>query len=296
MSVVIANPGSRRRRWALFLVAFVLLMLVVYAGLDVWTGRRLQSIAARLEQRYGTMNDDSLRAAPVPPEENRARLVRAAAALSAPQSDAVRAFISQAAKSETIPPIPAEVRAFVESNREALSIASTFGARERTSWDIEPDGSNTPDLLEIRMLSNLLYASAMIDLDAKRPDDAARAIAAGLAVSSSLRNENQLIAQLIRIAIDLHQTEAIKRLLAVSAPPAAALEELAKRLAENRSPDPLRLGLIGEMKHFDSTIARFERGRPVDGPRMLPRLGRFGRPLIRFARGSYLQAMEGLIE
>ena len=293
------NRGTRRRRWRLFLLTGLLVLLVVYVSFDWWAARRIERVTARLEQRYGTLSEDSLRLAAVPAPENRARLVRAATALSVPSIEATRAFISEAAKSPTLPPIPAELRQFVEKNREAMRVAEGFAARERTNWEVEPDGSNTPGLLEIRLLSNVLFVNAMIDLEAGRPDDASKSIASGLAMAASLRHEQQVIAQLIRVAIGMHQVDAIQRLLAHAEPSAASLTELANRLAENRTPDPMRLGLLGELKHANATFARLERGRAdatINSGRLFPVLTRVGRPLVRMARGSYLEKMEQLLQ
>ena len=297
--VIEANRASRSRRWRLFLFAGILGLLVLYVGFDFWTGRRVRVVTERLEQRYGTLSEDSLRVGAVPAEENRARVVRAAAALGVPASNSVRAFISSVGKSEKVPPFPPEVQQFLEANRESLHVAATLTSRDRSSFEIEPDGSHGPDLLEIRTLSDAIFLSAMSDLVAGHPEEASKSIGAGLAVSASLRQENQLIAQLIRIAIAMRQIEAIQRVLAESEPSAAALDELAKRLAENRSPDPMRLGLVGELKTVHGMYSRLELGR-VDATVTRPSLFRsilfrVGRPLVRNAHALTLERIEALL-
>ena len=292
--------GSRWRRWRLFGLIAILAMFAAYVVFDLWAGYRVGSIVERLEQRYGTLAEDSLRTAAVPPDENRARLVRAAAALGVQPTPAVRTLLTHLANSPKISAIPAEVTQLVEANREALRIAATFTSRERSSWETEPDGSHGPELLEIRMLSDVLFAQAASELAAARPDEASKAIAAALAVSASLRQENQLVAQLIRIAIAARQIDAIQHLLAESEPSAAALDELARRLAENRTPDPIRLGLAGELKLGHAGFSRLETGRS-DGSIVRPGrfsglLFRMGRPFVRMGHASYLQTVEQLLE
>ena len=298
---VLTTPaGSHWRRWRLFGLAAILVLVAIYVVFDLWAGYRVRSVVERLEQRYGTLAEDSLRTASVAPEENRARLVRAAAALGVQPTTAVRTLLTYLANSPKISAIPAEVTQLVEANREALRIAATFTSRERSSWETEPDGTHGPELLEIRMLSDVLFAQAMSELAAARPDEAAKAIAAGLAVSASLRHENQLVAQLIRIAIAARKIDALQHLLTESEPSAAALDELARRLAENRTPDPARLGVVGELKLGHAGFSRLERGRS-DGSIVRP--GRFsgllfrvGRPFVRMGHASYLQTVGQLLE
>ena len=76
-------------------------------------------------------------------------------------------------------------------------------------------------------------------------------------------------------------------------------------LVENRKTDPMRVGLLAELKHTNAMLARIDRGdRPPSldssdlpvGPFSKGRLGRLGRPLIRLTRVQYLRDMENLIE
>ena len=130
-----------------------------------------------------------------------------------------------------------------------------------------------------------------------------------------MRLENDLLVQLIRVSLGLQQLEAVHRLVIESEPPKASLDELATRLAENRSPDPARVGVISEMKHVNAALMRLENGRlavnrgvsellPLGFARFtryessvwLGLLARFERPFIRMARARYLRQVGDLLE
>jgi hypothetical protein len=162
-------------------------------------------------------------------------------------------------------------------------------------------------LLNIRTLGNATYLDGLLDLEAGRPEDAAKAIATGLAVSGSLRQEPALIVQLIRILVGMDQCEAVHRLVIQSEPSKASLEDLAKWLAENKTPDPARVGVISEMKHVNAAFTRLENGTfQPEMAELLPfvsrrawriesepafwlgPLARLERPLFRLARARYL--------
>ena len=71
-----------RRRLLLFLVVALLAVLVAGVAIDLGAGRSVASEVARLEEKYGGLDGRSLAAPRVPPEANRARFARAAAALT----------------------------------------------------------------------------------------------------------------------------------------------------------------------------------------------------------------------
>jgi len=56
-----AARGWRRRRFRLFLVAGGLLLLIVYAGLDLWAAHRVNAAIARLEKQVGSLDENTLR-------------------------------------------------------------------------------------------------------------------------------------------------------------------------------------------------------------------------------------------
>jgi hypothetical protein len=280
----------------LFALLGALLMLVVYTATDVLAERSLDAELARLEPQHGNLRVRTFAAPSVPATENRARLVKAALALALPASPAAQTAIrpfGTASDSEVVPP---ELRTFVEENREAIQLAARFGTRPKTSWDIDYGGGYLP-FLELQSLSNILYLNALVELEATRPDEAARMIAIGLAASSSLNNGPQLIAQLIRMGVAERHVMAVRRLLMQSEPSKPALENLAHWLKENRG-DPARLGLEAELAYGSTTMTHMEEGRAdllgtqFPGARLALRIVR---PFVRLAHVRYLQSMDRLI-
>jgi hypothetical protein len=290
---------SRWRRLRLFVLLGILLLLVAYTGTDLWAGRQLDAELARLEPRYGNLRLRTIIAPPVPAAENRARLVRAAAALAKPGStDAVVKGLTSFGNSSDTDLVPADLRVFVEENRDAIRLVEKIGTRAKTSWDVDYSGGNTLPYLDVRNLSNILYLDAMLELEAKRPDEAVRKIGVGLAVASSLNNEPQLIAQLIRMSIADRHFSAVQRIIMHAEPSKGALEDLARWLKEDR-PDPSRIGLEAELAYVSTTMMQMEAGRN-DGPlgNQLPGsrlLLRIGRPLVRLAHVRYLRVMDQLL-
>ena len=122
-------------------------------------------------------------------------------------------------------------------------------------------------------------------------------IATGLAVSSSLNNEPQLIAQLMRIAMAERQFIALQRLLMQSEPSKAALEDLARWLQENRA-DPSRIGLESELAYASTTMTSMGTGRADPSGNQFPGsrlMLRILRPFVRLAHVRYLRHMERLM-
>jgi hypothetical protein len=294
--------SRRRRRWLVVLV-LALVFLLARAGLDLWAGRRVDQEVLRLEKRYGSLAGGSLRPLPVSAADNRARVVRAAAALTvldngSAQQRALERFLA----SRTEPQVPADVRAFVEANRAAIRLAEDSKALRQSNWDADyASDRRVPGFMDMRTLSNAIYVSSLIDLKEGRPDAAAQAVATGFAVSSTLRQEPNLIAQLIRIAVATVQVPALQQLIAQAEPSKAALHDVARWLADNRAPTPMDVGLVSEVQHVHAVMTRLESGRVDDvngkplswlaGP-----LAWLGRPLIRLAHVRYLQQIGALLD
>jgi len=294
--------GTRRRKILIVAVVAILVLLVARTGLDLWAGHRVNVETARLEQRYGSLDARTLTLPPVPAGDNRARAVGAAAALIV--FDGVKGpsefqiALNRFLALKTPSPVPADLRAFVDANRTAIRVADEARSRRQSNWESDfAKGTTSPPLLDIRTLSNALYLAARLDLEAGRPDDAARDIASGLEVAASLRQEPQLISQLIRCAVGVQHFEAVQRLLTQAEPSKASLDELATWLADNRQMDPIRTGLLGEVKYFNAAMMRVEQGNPADLARFwLGPLARFGSPLIRLTRARYLEQMGHLLD
>jgi hypothetical protein len=299
-----AAPARRSRRRRVWLVVLVLTLVFVLAraGLDLWAESRVDVEVARLEQRYGTLAEGSLRLQLLPAADNRARAVRAATALTVPGGDSdQQRSVSRFRTYQSSLPVPAELRAFVDANRAAIKVAEESRTRRQSNWDIEPSGFNTPPWLELRILSNAICLDALVDLEDGRPDDSANVITAGLAVSSSLRQERNLIAQLIRISITTEQIGGLQHLLVQAEPSKAMLAELSRWLVENRMQDPMREGLLSELKHGHAAMLKLESGRvdDLDGKPLswlASPLARLGRPLIRMAHARYLQQVGALLD
>jgi hypothetical protein len=282
-----------RRRLRLFLLIGVLLALVGGITIDVWTRRQLDSELARVESRYGSLHGRTLVAPPVADEYNSARFVRAAAALTIhPGARPYGVLMASAREFEKLPEssiVPRDLQAFVDANTEAMRLAGEAIDRHQSSWDAdygEAGNGYAPRLLDIRTLSDAIALAAVLDRKAGRADEASRKTAAGLAVAASIRHEPSLISQLIRIAIAARQCEAIQSLIAGSEPSKAALEALARTLRENAETDPMRVGLLAELRYGHGLLVAMER-QP---------LGRIGRPFVRLAKIHYLREMERLLE
>ena len=302
--------GTWRRRMLVVAIATILLLLLVRAVVDTWASSRIKVVVTRLEQQNGSLDLRTLSVPPVPEGENRARAIRAAAALInyAPLTswseyqNSFSAFMKQ----QPPAPMPADLRAFVETNRATLRVAADARSRPQSNWEADyASESNVPRLLEVRTLSNTIYLAALRDLEVARPDDAAQSIASGLAMAASLRQEPWLIVQLIRMAVSVQHFEAVQRLLMHSEPSAASLGELAKWLGENRVPDPIHLGIVSELKLIHSKLPELDRAEGlaemmITGAQPSSFGGRpfnwLGRPWIRLAWIECLEQMGQLLE
>jgi hypothetical protein len=158
--------------------------------------------------------------------------------------------------------------------------------------------------MELRTLSNAICVSSLIDLEEGRSDGAAQAIGTGLAVASTLRQEPSLISQLIRIALATVQVQALQQLIVKAEPSKAALQDVARWLAQNRTPDPIQVGLLADLKRVHAMMTRLERGQVEylpgvtgDPPSWFASpLASLGRSLIRLAHVRYLQQMGALLD
>jgi hypothetical protein len=295
----------RSRRLRLFILIGVLTTLVVMVGLDLWTGHLVDTEVARLESQYDSLDPGAAQGASVPAAANRARAVRAAAALAnhgAADQASVGASLGQFKRRSEPAPVPDDLRAFVQANSSALRIADEARARQQGDWEVDyVSGTNMPPLLDLRTLSNAIYVAACLEIEAGRPDDATRILASGLAVAASLSDEPALIVQLIRIAVALIQFDAVEELITHADPSETALADLARWLRENRQADPIWVGLLGELRYFNAAFTTLDDGR---GARMHLAQGSFwsgphrriGRPFLRLAWASYLRRMGALLE
>ncbi|MCC7185774.1 MAG: hypothetical protein IT185_06005 [Acidobacteria bacterium] len=283
------------RRALIVAIGLVLLALVIRAGVDVWGSRRVTAELAAVEARYGSLDVSTLVLPPVPEGGNRARAMRAAAALVTGYED-VQTSLTALSRDRGTAPVPADLRAFVEANRAALQVADDGRGRRLSNWEADyATGSNTPSLLEIRRLSTALYLEARVALDDGRPDDAARALTTGLALSASLRLEPALLAQLIRMSVALQHLEGVQRLVTHAAPSDAALAMVSMALEDNRTPAPAHVGLLSELRTFHTSLARVTDGDPAGLWQGRP-VPWFTRPTYRIAHARYLETMGRLLD
>ncbi|HXT71012.1 MAG TPA: hypothetical protein VN700_14720 [Vicinamibacterales bacterium] len=296
---------TRRTRWQrvrLILLATILVALVGYVGCDVWSGRRIAIELANLESRYGSLSSQS--ASPeVPAAENRARLVKAAAALVNTVNQKDQTELSRFMRDPAARTVPPALTAYIDTNAQAIALARQFVARPRSSFAVDYRGSNNrPDLLEIRMLANVLFLATVQAIENGKLDEAAALVVANESLSSAGRNEPDLITQLIRIAVADITANGLQRLLESGTPSKASLTQLAQALAENREPAPITIGLMGEVKTAHWAFSQLEAGRKhnlaetglssavsVPWPRLV-------RPYFRTAHARYLAEAGRLLD
>jgi hypothetical protein len=272
--------------------ALMTVLLLARTGVDLWAKRRVNSQVTALEAQHGSLDVSTLRVPDVPEANNRARAMRAAIALLV-GDNGVQESVARFQAAGAPAPVPADLQAFVENNRAALKVAAEARSRPQSNWEVDySTGSNAPEFLQIRRLSTALYLAFRMDLDAGRTDEAARWLATGLALSASLRQEPSLLTQLIRSAVALQQFRGVQRLLTESDPSMPALEELARLLAENRTPAPMHLALLGELKTFHDSMRRSVAGEGGLWPGQIPWLRR---PLFRVAHARYLGQFSRLL-
>jgi len=301
------NTRPRRswlRRIAVVALALVLLVLLVRSAADLWAVGLVNAQVEKLEAQHGRLDESTLRLPPVPEADNRGRAMRAAAALVVGH-DEVRAARASFLAQQEPSPLPADLQAFVERNRAALRVAEEARGRRLSNWEADYVAkSNTVGLLEIRSLSVLLELAARSELDAGRVDAAASVLSTGLALSGSLRLEPSLVTQLIRCAVALQHFEGVEWLLTTSDPSEAALEALAAALAENRTPTPMHVGFIGELKTFHAALTRAANGEAAYPGIMNPGHSSFwarpfpwlARPWVRLSHARYLEQLGRLID
>ena len=119
---------KQRRRWGrrilVIAIATVLLFFLASAVLDFWAGSQVKGVEARLEQKYGSLDEGASSPTPVAEGENRARAIRAAMALIAypPQIPRTKFYGDVSRFLSQRPPVPAlaDFRPFVASNSGLL--------------------------------------------------------------------------------------------------------------------------------------------------------------------------------
>lgn len=303
-----ARPPGWRPQFALVLIVSILLTFGGCTGADIWAGRSVEAEIARLEARNGRLDRATMMMAPVPAEDNRAEVARTAAKLAIRPASPKPIFLFSPRGSF---PVSADLRAFAEPNAVAIRMADGIRTRARSNWNVDYAGDGMrPAYMELRTLADAIWAAALLSIEAGHSDDAAVKTAIGLALASSLVQEPEVIAQMVRIAIGNRQILALERLLKDAEPSGPALAELAKWLAENRGAAPMRAALLGELKQVHSIFTRMEAGNVDRGtaeylyPMTWPALpdswygpiARLSRPIVRLAHARYLRQMGDVLD
>ncbi len=296
-------------RSGILIALTVLLIAGSCAGFDVVEGNRVNTVVARIEAKYGSLDLSTLTVPAVPPADNRALVVRSAGALVIPMPGVT--YHALYLEPSTPIPIPEALRAFAESNADAIRALDEVRRRRQSNWEIDyPARTNYLPYDSIRILSDAVFLTSMMDLEAGRSDEAARLAVTGLGIAASLRQEPDAVSQSLRVGyIGPRHITAIREIVTRGSPSAGALEELASSLAENRTPDP-GLALLGELKEYNAILARMENGDidpNVAGyiypmtwpswPKVLMRpAARLGRPFVREARVRVLEYAESVLD
>ena len=300
-----AKRSSTWRKIAIGVLAVFLVAVLAYTGLFFVSGMQVEREIARLEQRFGNLGESSLVVEAVPPKENRALVVRRAAALVDRQHwDSVVSSLSNYLIRASALPVPTDARAFAEASRSAIQLADQISSRSRSNYEVDYLTGDWPDLMSIRILSNALYIDVGVQLEAGRLDVAARRVSSAIAIGASFRQEPSLLMQLMRISLTTRACDGVEDLITLAEPSRDSLRELASRLAENRDPDPMRIGLLSELKFNVAFLRRIDAGTAsapdayrgafhawTKGPMRF-----LSRPVHRLALVRYLRDAEKLID
>ena len=298
--------GSRRPAWRTAAVAAITVTFIVVAGcagLNVWAQRQLDLEIARLQAKYGSLDPATTIPPPVPDADNRALVIRSAAKFVVPFPDGH--FMPYPMPS----PLTAELRTFANANRDAIGRLGDLRSRQRSNWGIDYWNDLVPPYESLRILWNAATVNALAEIEDGRPDDAARAIVAGLGIAASFRQESDTLASMIHSSALSPQFRTIRRLISDLRPSRQALEELSVWLAENRIAS-MSATLLTQMKWTNGMFARMERGDidpgivsyiyPMTWPDWPSALVRpaaiLGRPFVRIARLRALRRMDQVLD
>ena len=298
--------GRGWRRTVVLVACGILAMLASCTGYDGWANRQVDAEIARFEARFGSLDEKASLVPAVPAADNRARMVRAAAALAVPATARRYLYLVTPVPS----PLPADLRPFAEDNRAAIRLAGEIRTRRQSNWEIRKSEDAWPPFNAISILSDAIFVTTLLDIEAGHADDAANMIVSGLGISASMRQEPDAVTQMHRSYDARRHLDAIRRLITTSAPSKVALRELAGWLAEDRMPDGMRPAMLTEARRGNAVFARMERGDvdsdvaanmyPPNWPEwpsaFLGIAARIGRPFVRTARVRYLQQMERLLD
>lgn len=277
-----------------------LTFIVVHTSATFIAGRSLARTVDELENRWGDLSLATL----VPPEvdrlQNRAPLIRAALELVTLDKDEQSIASAYDSLDTSAPPAAdaALLDELLERHRLAFELLAEAARRPESNWYIPYHKGVTadiPPLLEFLQLSRLNLARTVRALDRGDTQAAVAAVEQGFAMTESFSGEPVLIVQLIRVAADRLNAGALRALLSRAELDADTLDRLQPLVARMAAADPIRIGMLGEMKAFYHQLDRIEdESFGPDDPWIL----RFGalawlmRPVIRADLRFYLHHME----
>ncbi len=163
----------RRPVWRTAPVLFVIAALIVIGactGLDLWAKRELDVEIARLQAKYGSLDVATVKVPAVPDADNRARVVRAAAEFVVPIAGPAIPLLKLPVPS----PVPADLRAFANANRDAIRLLGDIRTRQQSNWEVDYQNRESSAVGFPALLSDAIFVTSLLDLEAGRPDDAAQ--------------------------------------------------------------------------------------------------------------------------
>jgi hypothetical protein len=256
-------PGADRKRDALVVVAVVLAILVALPLL-AWaiyreSGRRRVEAEIAAIRRAGkpvTWEELNLWYVEPPPGQNAAGLyIEAFAQIAIPELKPTNLPVIGLAKlPELADPIPAEMKAAIaeclQTNAAALKLLHQAASDLRDCRypvDLTKGFATVfPHLAKARAAARILQLEAVLSAEEGQPETAHRAPKTGLAVGLSLRQEPDLIARLVTIAINGLMVSGLEQCVNRVAFTDAQLADLMSALADAESGSGMAHALTGE--------------------------------------------------
>lgn len=286
-------------------ISAAVLALALAGARALWVGieaAALDRTVARFEERWGRLGLGGLGPEPVEPARNAARYFRAAADLLdyGPGADeAVRGRGARMSVVRRVAADPGAVRAVLEANRISLSLAAEGASMKTSDWEIRYESgvqAGLPRLLDLLNLSRVMAAGAALHVEEGRIDEGIEMIAKGLALSASLRREENLIVELTGASIEGTLLDVARTLLARGDLRAGHLERLRGLVLDLPGPETFEGALMGETAFVHAALDDLAAGRSseVRAPRegLLARAGAWLlRPSLLEAHAWYLEEM-----
>jgi len=294
-----------RRKLLVLLAAACCALILAHAIATFVVGRRLDATVDRLQQRWGDLSLSSLAPPEVDKARNRAPVLRAAIDVVALDRDERQVVSSYATfdRSERDESRIEELDGILERHRLSFELLAAARERPQSNWYIPYEkgiSADLPPLLDFINLSRLNVARTVRALDRGDGATALAAVEQGLAMTDSLSREPVLIVQLIRVACDRLNLGALRELLARADLDPSTLSRLQEELQPMADADPVRLGVLGEMKSFYHEMDRIEHGQSFGpGDPWIQRSGLVNwllRPAIRDDTRFYLEQMSRTLE